>query len=98
MVNRIVKPLSQVADQEFRLLYPVDPVGEQYQFSETMTLYRAMDVQEITLPAGNYYLEYEVDDVFMRPSVLERVEFYWDGESMTFQEGFSWDGETRLKF
>ena len=51
MANRSVKPLSQAADQEFRLLYPVDPVGEQYQFSETMTLYRAVDVQEITLPA-----------------------------------------------
>ena len=98
MSNRSVKSLSQVAGQEFRLLYPVDPVGSGYQFSETMTMYRAMEVREITFPAGTYYLEYEVDDVFMRPSVLERVEFYWDGESMTFPEGFSWEGETLLKF
>ena len=98
MTNRSVKSLSQVAGQEFRLLYPVDHGGAWYQFSERMTMYRALNVQEITLPAGTYYLEYEIDDVFMRPSVLERIEFYWNGESMTFPEDFSWTGETMLKY
>ena len=98
MTNRSVKSLAQVAGREFRLLYPVDPDGAGYQMSGKMTMYRAIDVQEITLPAGTYYLEYEVDDVFMRPSVLERIEFYWDGENITFREGFNWTGETLLKF
>ena len=98
MANRSVKSLSQVAGQEFRLLYPIAPYGSGYQFSEWMTIYRALRVEEITLPAGTYYLEYEVDDAFMRPSVLECIEFHWDGKNMTFPEGFTWTGETMLEY
>ena len=61
-------------------------------------IYRALNVQEIALPAGTYYLEYEVDDAFMRPSVLERIEFQWDGKNMTFPEGFTWTDETTLEY
>lgn len=98
MTNRSVKSLSQVAGQEFRLLYPVDPSGSRYHFSRKMTMYRAMEVKEVTLAAGTYYLEYEVDDMFMRPSLLERIELHWDGKNITFPDGFSWEGKTRLKF
>jgi len=38
------------------------------------------------LPAGNYYLEYEIEDMFLRPTVLERIEMHWDGTSLTFPE------------
>ena len=39
-----------------------------------------------------YYLEYEVQDSFMRCMPVDRIEFYWDGENMTFPEGFAWEG------
>ena len=45
---------------------------------------------------GTYYLEYEVDDMFMRSYLLDRIEFHWDGKNMTFPEGFSWEGEVVL--
>ena len=65
-----------------------------YQFSAPMTMYRALDVAEIPLPAGTYYLEYEIEDVFMRKTTLDRIEIHWDGENMTFPEDFCWeDGE-----
>jgi len=43
-------------------------------------------VKEKLLPAGTYYLEYEIEDMFLRPTVLERIEMHWDGTSLTFPE------------
>ena len=43
-------------------------------------------VKEKLLPAGTYYLEYEIEDMFLRPTVLERIEMHWDGISLTFPE------------
>ena len=45
------------------------------------------------LPAGTYYLEYEIDDLFMRKTVLERIEIQWDGQSMTFPGAEQWNDE-----
>ena len=57
-------------------------------------MYRVLDVAEIPLPAGTYYLQYEIEDIFMRKTVLDRIEIHWDGENMSFPEDFSWeDGE-----
>ena len=98
LLNRSVKPLSALVGQEYCFLYPVD--GEDgdagYQSSEPLTMYRKLDVEEIPLPEGTYYLEYEVIDMFMRSFVLDRIEFHWDGENMTFPEGFAWEGEVVL--
>ena len=55
--------------------------------SRAMILYRQLDVQEIPLPAGTYYLEYEIMDMFMRKTVPERIEIYWDGKEMHFPKG-----------
>ncbi len=48
-------------------------------------------------PAGTYYLEYEVDDMFMNPHVLERIEYTWDGEKVILPEGFAWEGSVSVK-
>ena len=100
LLNRSVEPLSALAGQEYRFLYPVDGQGDgdeaYYQLSQPMTMYRSLEIEEIPLPEGTYYLEYEVDDIFMRPYLLDRIEFYWDGENMTFPEGFTWEGEIVL--
>ena len=100
LMNRSVKPLSELAGQKYRFLYPVDGEGYNgsvsYQIGQPMTMARTLDVQEIPLPEGKYYLEYEVDDMFMRPYLLERIEFDWDGENMIFPEDFSWEGEIVL--
>ena len=96
----VLSPLSALAGREYHFLYPVDGAGYNgrvsYQLSEPLTMYRALDVKEIPLPEGTYYLEYEVDDVFMRSYLLDRIEFHWDGKNMTFPEGFSWEGEVVL--
>ena len=68
-----------------------------YESSPAMTFYRRMSPEIITLPAGTYYLEYEVDDMFTRPFVLERIEFRWDGEKMSFPENLVWEGTQLLK-
>ncbi len=94
LMNRSVRSLITLTGQEYQFLYPVDKKGGRttYQASEPMTMYRALDVKEIPLPAGTYYLEYEVEDVFMRHRLLERIELHWDGREMTFPEGFAWEG------
>ena len=98
LLDRSVQPLPQFAGREYRLMYPVDGTEANgdtvYQFSAPLTMYRALDVAEIPLPAGTYYLQYEIEDVFMRKTLLDRIEIHWDGENMTFPEDFCWeDGE-----
>ena len=94
LMNRSLKPLAMLVGREYRLLYPVDGTAARgktaYQNSAPLTMYRSLDVQEVPLPAGTYYLEYEIDDVFMRATVLERIEIRWNGETMTFPEAESW--------
>ena len=99
LLNRSVKPLAMLAGQDFQVLYPIDADGSRTMYvpGDELTIYRALDVSEIPLPAGTYYLEYEVDDMFLRPLLLDRIEIHWDGEKMTFPEGFSWEGEVVLK-
>ena len=57
-----------------------------------MPLYRALNIDEITLPPGTYYLEYEMEDIFMRTYTTDRIEIRWDGENMTFPDGDAWMG------
>ena len=96
LMNRSLKPLALVAGQEYRLLYPIDIPGSKgrvtYRTSAPLTMYRRLDVTEVPLPAGTYYLEYEIDDVFMRRTVLDRIEIRWDGENMTFP-GEPWQAD-----
>ena len=96
LMSRSVKSLAMLAGQEYRFLYPVDVKGggrARYLAGEPMTMYRALSVKERPLPAGTYYVEYELQDTFLRSTVTERFEFQWDGKQMTFPEGFVWEGE-----
>lgn len=97
LLNRSVRPLSSIMGQEYQLLYPIDGTGGSastlYESSAPLTMYRSLDVQELPLPAGTYYLEYEIEDVFMRWTVLDRIEIHWDGKNMTFPSGDSWESD-----
>ena len=102
MVNRSVTPLALMAGREYRLLYPKDGTDSNgntlYAKSTVKKMYRALEVEEIPLPAGTYYLEYELDDVFLRKKRLERIEIHWDGKEMTFPEDFSWEGSFQVEW
>lgn len=95
LMNRSVKPLSELAGQEFQLLYPIDGTAENgrmlYESSAPLTIYRALDVKEMPLPSGTYYLEYEIEDVFMRRMVLDRIEIQYDGQNMRFPNSVTWE-------
>ena len=99
LMNRNVEPLSQYAGQDFSLLYRIETEKKnaktKYEPSETMKMYRALNVEEEILPPGTYYLDYVVYDVFRRPMAMERAEMIWDGESFRMPEG-SWGGEQAL--
>ncbi len=101
LMNRSLKPLSQLVKLEYQLLYPIDGTAAGgktvYRQSAPLVMYRSLDVQEIPLPAGTYYLEYEVDDVFMRTTVLDRIEIRWDGETMTFPGADRWENGEWVK-
>ena len=100
MPGRNVSPLSQKSGQDFRLLYPVDSrdvsQATMYQASDPLTLYRAMEVKEIPLPAGTYYLEYEICDMFLRKMRLERIELHWDGQQLSIPDNLKWEGTFTL--
>ena len=55
-----------------------------------------MNMEPMILPAGTYYLQYEVNDVFMRPILLDRIEMYWDGKALSFPRDFTWEGRLEL--
>ncbi len=90
LLNRSVRPLSALTGQEYQLLYPIYGSAD-YQFSKALSMYRSLDVQEIPLPPGTYYLQYEIDDVFLRQTFAEMIEIHWDGEKMTFREDMEWE-------
>ena len=97
LMNRSVKPLAMLSGREYRLLYPIDVSDRTvYAYGKTMTMFRALDIHEIPLPAGTYYLEYEIEDAFLRSKLVDRFEIRWDGREMTFPEGFAWEGEAQM--
>ena len=103
MVNRNVIKLSQMAGREYCLLAPLKTASksekETYVSSGPVSrMYRALDVVEAPLPAGTYYLEYEVDDLFMRSYTLERFEMKWDGEKLTLPDDLVWEGSVVLQW
>ncbi len=100
LFNRNVTSLSKLAGQEYCLLYPIDdPTNSgktQYQTSEPMTMYRALEVAFQPLAAGTYYLDYWVKDMFSRRLPVGRAEVYWDGERVSLPSEDSWQGEMTL--
>ena len=102
LLSRSVMPLSMKAGQEYRLLYPKDGTktngGQEYESGKKKTLFRALDIGEIPLPAGTYFIEYEIRDMFMRTAKLDRFGFRWDGHEATFPEGFTWEGTVEPKW
>ena len=57
---------------------------------------RTLRILPTTLPAGTYYLEYIIMDIFQRTMPMDRIEVYWDGEKLTMAEGAEWEGTVRL--
>lgn len=100
LTTRSIKSLAQMGGQDFRLLYQTDTpgLGNQlmYEYSGKMTLDRHMAVEEKPLPAGIYYIQYVVNDLFERPFPLVRIEMRWDGEKATFPELDAWEGTVDL--
>ena len=96
IVSRNVTDLSKKAGQDLRVLYPVDTSDTQeeirYLPGESMTVYRSMWVDEQPLPPGTYYIEYELQDRFLRSYLLERIRLEWDGEHISFPDLDSWNG------
>ena len=102
VMTRGVMPLTQAAGRVFCLLYPKDSTGKNgrtyFASGDEMTMPRALRFQLEPLPAGTYYLEYELKDAFQRDAVMERIEIRWDGERMTFPEGFAWEGSSQVEW
>ena len=100
MPGRNTRSLSQMAGRDYRLLYPaLAPDGSStgvFEFSDEMTMYRSLEVGEIELPPGTYYLEYEVEDMFGRSMKLDKVKIQWDGEAFALAEGAVWQGGQKL--
>ncbi len=102
LMNRSVTPLAMLAGRNFALLYPVaEKSGNEeaaYIKSRERKLPRALNVDEVPLPAGTYYIEYEIKDLFLRTAKIDRIMIQWDGENMVFPENFNWSGAFRVEW
>lgn len=95
--SRNVKTLAQMAGRDYQLLYPVTDAEETYfRTGPSQTMYRSLEIGKTELPAGTYYLEYIIVDMFQRWIPMERIEVRWDGTGLTMAEGTEWDGTVRL--
>ena len=100
LFNRNVQSLSQMAGREYSLLYPVyvsdyEPTN-QFRTAKPQTIFRSMNIENVPAPAGTYYLQYVVYDMFMRPMPMEWIELYWDGSKITMPGDKAWEGEAVL--
>ena len=96
--NRNVTSLSMVAGREYRMLYEVvdgEHSEKTYHYTEPMTMYRSLTLDEITLPSGTYSIQFSVMDSFMRPMPMEMVEFTWDGTDIRILNS-DWEGTAEL--
>ena len=99
LFNRNVKLLSQLAGQQYRLMYPVDGTEDsrtRYESSQKLTMYRSLELEDMPLPPGRYYIQFIVYDLFMRPMEMERIELNWDGQTLSFPEQMAWEGRETL--
>ena len=99
--DRSVESLAMVAGSEYRPVYPVygtEGDARYYHLGRREIMPKALEVTEIPLPPGTYYLEYEITDLFMRTRTLERIEYRWDGEKISFPEGFRWEGKEEIRW
>jgi len=98
--NRNVIPLAQLTGQEFSLLFPLDETVYSgnilYEASEAMPIFRSLEMGTKQLPAGTYYIDYWAEDIFYRWRFVDRVEMYWDGETVTLPDDTNWSGTKRL--
>lgn len=94
--SRNVKALSGLAGQDFCLLYPVDGTEETgqtlYESSEIMPMYRSLEITAEPLPAGTYYIDYWVEDIFMRLLPVGRAELCLDGQTVSLTSPDDWQG------
>ena len=103
MFNRNVISLSGMVGQEYRLLYPIldsetGLKGGAYEFSPAQTITRALTMESRPLPPGTYYIQYVVEDMFMRQIPMEMVEVRWDGTEFTLSENAVWEGTDTLRW
>ena len=101
MFNRNVRSLAQLAGQTFAPVYPIFDgeydSGDDWFKGQTLKMYRTLEVTNEPLPAGTYYIEYVIYDMFMRPMFLDWARMDWDGQTATFPDADSWQGEVELK-
>ena len=94
--TRNVKEAPQMAGQEYCLVYPVDENGyyrlDKLSLGKTMTMYKRPLIEDIPLPAGDYYLAFEIEDMFGRAVTTDKVKMNWDGNVLSMAEGESWEG------
>lgn len=101
MPNRISESLTTVSGYEYRPIFPLEKkIGGKtyYNFGTTQTMPRGIEVLKKPLPAGTYYLEYDITNVVMLHATMDRIEIHWDGKEMTFPEGFTWEGAADLNW
>jgi hypothetical protein len=103
MFNRNVISLSRLAGQKLHLLYPVyTPDGIQsrlgYERGAKQQVKRVMQIDLKPLPPGTYYIQYVVEDMFLRRIPMEWVAVQWDGERLTLADDAVWEGTVSLRW
>ncbi len=101
MFNRNVTSLSKMAGQSYRMLYPICDLENrkqlnEYQQSSAQRMPRTLYVENRPIPPGTYYIQYVVEDMFLRRIPMDGVKVIWDGETLSLAEGETWEGTVSL--
>ena len=101
MFNRNVRSLAQYAGREYSLVYPIyskdsHAASGSYFNAQPQQMYRSMLMTNEPLYDGDYYIEYVIYDMFMRPMPLDWIEMRIDGGVASYPGSEEWTGEVEL--
>ncbi len=82
-----ILPISQFQGRTYQLLYELYDLTRsgkvRYRRGPELTVYRSAEMHQEPLPAGTYYVEFLLDDIFCRTVETELIRMEWDGSRMT---------------
>lgn len=87
--GRNVMSLSTMQGREYVMLYPHYAEQEErtyYSYSQPLTMYRSLEIEEKPLDPGTYYVRYILTDIFGRKRFLPMTKISWDGAVFTTLE------------
>ena len=85
----LINDIDTIANSECHILHPIVTPSDistiiGYYPDEALVINDDLDFEEVTLPSGDYYVLFNLYDIFAREYNAKTVKYYWDGTNGTF--------------